>query len=176
MLSSKTTAQTSIPHRCIPAISLFQDHLLYLAMICTKPILQWASRMASATVAGKYVMQLQSFDIMDACSLNPTTLCFWHNLAPSLQCIPEEQFTVSMMLNVEYLPPTHPPSHFYGRCCTHAPSLKQVRGSSVARKTCWIKCTRGAFSPIAVDMPLSKTWMPNCSSRSCSTAISRSSL
>lgn len=52
-------------------------------------------------------MQLQGFNIMDACTLNSTTLCFRENVAPSLQYIPEEQFTVSVMLN------TSPLSHFY---------------------------------------------------------------
>lgn len=75
-------------------------------MIFSQPIPQWISMTALATVAGKYMITLQSLSITDVCSLNPTTLYFWHNLAPSLHCIPEEQFTVSMMLNAS--PPTHP--------------------------------------------------------------------
>ncbi len=145
----------------------FKSTVIYLAMICTQPIPQWISMTAPATDAGKYVMQLQSFNIMDVCSLNPTTLCFWHNLAPSPEYIPEEQFTVSVMLNIL---PTHPSTRPFiqlpSLCYTHTPTLQQVKGNHIAWKTSWVKCTRSAFFPVSVEMPLSKTRRTNCSSTS----------
>lgn len=90
------------------------------------------------------VMQLQSFSIMDACSLNPTALCFWYNLTPSLQYIPEEPFTMSVMSN------TSPPSvSFTTPNYTLTPTRRQVGGSLMLTKNllgymqeCFLSCFR----------------------------------
>lgn len=64
------------------------------------------------------------------------------------------------------LPSTRPFIQLPSLCYTHTPTVQQVRGSHTARTTGWVKCTRSAFAPVSVEMPLSKTRMPNCSSRS----------
>lgn len=151
-------------------LSVSSQLVIYLAMICTEPIPQWTSMTAPATVAGKYVMQLQRLDIMDVCSLNPTALCFWHNLAPSPEYTPKEQFTVSVMLNIlTTLPPTHPLNS-----SPVSPTLTLLQSNKLVVDTLQdepvgLNEQRVLFSPISVEMPLSKMQIPNYPSRSCTT-------
>lgn len=97
--SSYTPEPTSLNLRAMQCRSV---HLLYRAMICTQPIPRWTA------VTGKYVMQLQSSDIMNVCFAKPnhtlllTQPCTFSKVHPrgAIHCVNDAEYT---------LPPTHQP-------------------------------------------------------------------